>query len=324
MTTTPPISTGLAGFVTVLTNTTWVVDVRDLWIDASVSLGFIPEGGLVEHGSRYFQRQVLHTADTIAVTTETLGDHLCDQYGTTLAEKVCLVPNGVDMDRFASADTSDSVIDGDEPAIVYVGNIGHAQALDACIRAMGRLDHDATLYLIGSGDSVPALREVVAEADIEDDVVFTGPIPHEEVPAVLKTAAIGIAPLLDDAELAYAMPTKVYEYMGAGLPVVTTGRGELERFVEKSGGGIHTVTDPDDIATAFDKLLATESYRRKLGSSGQDYVSPTYDRGHIAARFDEQIRQHIEGESTPPETEPNRIDIASDRGSTTQYDRDPE
>lgn len=318
MTTTPPISTGLAGFVTVLTDTLWLVDVRDLWIDASVSLGFIPEDGIVEHASRYFQRQVLHTSDTIAVTTETLGDHLCEEYGATLSEKVLLVPNGVDMNRFASADANGAVIDSDGPAIVYVGNIGHAQALDECIRAMGRLDHDAELYLIGSGDAVPALREVVADAGVEDAVEFTGPIPHEDVPSVLKNAEIGIAPLLDDSELDYAMPTKVYEYMGAGLPVVTTGQGEIERFIEQSGGGIHTTTDPDDIATAFDSLLASESQRRERGRSGQNYVSPTYDRGHIAARFDEQIHQLMDGTSTALAEESNRTDIELDHGTATE------
>ncbi|AEM59304.1 glycosyl transferase (plasmid) [Haloarcula hispanica N601] len=317
MTTTPPISTGLAGFVTVLTNSLWVVDVRDLWIDASVSLGFIPEDGIIEHGSRYFQRQVLHTSDAIAVTTETLGDHLCEQYGAALSEKLLLVPNGVDMDRFASTKSGDSVVDSDDPAIVYVGNIGHAQALDECIRAMGRLNNDAELYLIGSGDAVPHLREVVTEGGVEDAVEFTGPIPHEAVPAALDDAAIGIAPLLDDSELDYAMPTKVYEYMGAGLPVVTTGQGELERFIEQSGGGIHTTPDPGGIATAFDSLLASEAKRRERGQSGQDYVSPTYDRSHIAVRFDDQIRQLMDGTSTAPAGESNRTDIALDHGTTT-------
>ena len=305
VTTTPPISTGLVGFVAAASNTPWVTDVRDLWIDASVSLGFIPEGGLLERGSRRFQRRVLHAADAIAVTTETLGERLCDRYGSTLAEKLLLVPNGVDIGEFASAepvdtsDRSERADRPDRPAIVYVGNIGHAQALDTCVRAMGRIEHDAELRLVGGGDAVPDLRELAAAPGIEDRVEFTGPIPNEAVPALLASAEIGLAPLLDDPELAYAMPTKLYEYMGAGLPVVTTGRGEIERFVEESGGGVHVAADPDAVAAAIDRLLADDDRRRRIGAAGQAYVDPTYDREAITERLDEQLRHLVEtGETT--------------------------
>jgi glycosyltransferase involved in cell wall biosynthesis len=304
VTTTPPISTGLVGFVAAASNTPWVTDVRDLWIDASVSLGFIPEGGILERGSRRFQHRVLRTADAIAVTTETLGERLCDQYGPTLAEKLVLVPNGVDIGEFASADPADTsdrserVDRSDRPAVVYVGNIGHAQALDTCVRAMGRMKRDAELHLIGGGDAVPDLREVAATPGIEDRVEFIGPVPNEEVPALLASAEIGLAPLLDDPELAYAMPTKLYEYMGAGLPVVTTGRGEIERFVDESGGGVHVPTDPDAVAAAIDRLLADDDRRRRIGAAGQAHVSPTYDREAITERFDEQLRHLVEAGDT--------------------------
>jgi len=289
LTTTPPISTGVAGFVTVVSGLPWIVDVRDLWIDASVSLGFIAEGGVLERTSRRFQRAVLHAADAIAVTTETLGEHLCQQYGADLSPKVFLVPNGVDVDRFESADGADLRIQSDEPVIVYVGNIGHAQNLDACIRAMGAMERDAELRLIGGGDTVPELRETVETAGVSDSVTFTGPMPHEEIPSLLASADIGIAPLVDDGELAYAMPTKVYEYMGAGLPVVTTGRGEVERFVDSSNGGIHAESDVDSVARAFDRLLADEDLRERLGANGQAYVRSRYDRSVITETLHERL-----------------------------------
>jgi len=121
------------------------------------------------------------------------------------------------------------------------------------------------------------------------------------VPALLRAADVGVAPLLEDEELAYAMPTKVYEYMGAGLPVVTTGSGELRRFVEDSGGGVHVDSDPSAIAAAFDTLLFDDERRRRLGESGRDHVRPTYDRERIAARFDECLRHVADGEATGTE-----------------------
>jgi glycosyltransferase involved in cell wall biosynthesis len=305
VTTTPPIFTGLAGFLPSLAGTWWVVDVRDLWIDASVSLGFIGEGGILERTSRAFQRHVLRTGDTVAVTTEMLGDTLCEQYSAALAEKMVVVPNGVDMSRFGATDhepTADgeSVAepagdgDDDRAVIVYVGNVGHAQDLESCVRAMNSTSSDAVLRLVGGGDTVPRLRRIVREEGLEDRVEFVDPVPREEIPSVLSEADIGIAPLVDDEELAYAMPTKVYEYLGCGLPVVVTGRGELERFVRKSGGGVHVDNDPAEIAAAFDRLIGDDALRTDMASNGHEYVRNRYDRGRIARRLDGHVRERID------------------------------
>jgi glycosyltransferase involved in cell wall biosynthesis len=302
LTTTPPIFTGLAGFLPSLTGTWWVVDVRDLWIDASVSLGFIEEDGILERISRAFQRGVLRTADTVTVTTEMLGDTLCEQYSAALAEKMVVVPNGVDISRFSTFDdeppTDEESIaepaDDDNAVIIYTGNIGHAQDLESCVRAMKLMSSDAVLRLVGGGDIVQQLRRIVQEEGLEDRVEFVDPVPREEVPNVLSEADIGIAPLVDDEELAYAMPTKVYEYLGCGLPIVVTGRGELERFTQESGGGVHVDNDPTEIAAAFDRLLGDDALRTDMATDGHEYVRNQYDRKRIARRLDEHVRERID------------------------------
>lgn len=299
VTTTPPISTGVAGFVPSLLGTTWVVDVRDRWIDASVSLGFIRPGGLAEKGARLFQRTVLRAATAVSTTTETLGDALAEQYGAHLAEKTTVVPTGVDTARFDVGDESDRRTD--PPIIIYTGNIGHAQNLEACVRAMNRLSTDAELHLVGGGDLVPDLQALVRELDLSDRVRFVDPVPQAEIPGLLAEATIGLAPLVDDPELAYAMPTKLYEYLGCGLPVVTTGRGELRRFVEAADGGIHTDGEPEALASAFERVLTDDERRREFGASGRAFVEREYDHREIADRFGATLRELTETRQSPRE-----------------------
>lgn len=297
LTTTPPISTGLAGFVPTFGDTRWVVDVRDLWIDASVSLGFIEPGGFIERVSRRFQRRVLTTADSIAVTTETLGETLCEQFGSDLSEKVTVVPNGVDMSRFGTAEPesiSSGVATDDSPVVVYVGNIGHAQALDVCVQAMDRMSEDAVFRLIGGGDAVPRLKRLTETVGVADRVSFVDPVPREEIPDILRDADVGVAPIVDSEELAYAIPTKVYEYLGCGLPVVVTGSGEVRRFVESSGGGLYADADPDAVAAALDALLADVDYRSEIARTGYEHVRTAYDRETIATRFDDHLRELLD------------------------------
>jgi glycosyltransferase involved in cell wall biosynthesis len=305
VTSTPPISTGAPGLLAAALGKPWVVDVRDLWIDASISLGYLDEGSLVERVSRRFQKTVLHTADRVLVTTEGNGRRLREAYGESLAEKTLLIPNGVDTATFhpSSDDASESdptgathvgVSDGGRsdarPTIVYTGNLGSAQDLDSCVRAMSHLSHEtAVLKLVGNGDRKSDLRRLAAELGVEDRVEFTGTIPREEVPAVLDDATVGVAPLKDTDELAYAMPTKVYEYMACGLPTLVTGRGEVEQFVAESGGGVHAENDPERIAERLDELLADPERRRRLAEQGHEYVTTRYGRQAIASRFSDEL-----------------------------------
>lgn len=287
-TTSPPIFTGVVGLpFGALTDMEWVVDVRDLWIDASVGLGFIEEGSLVERASRTFERLALSTADLISVTTERSGDRIVDLYGVS-PEKIIHVPNGVDTDEFAP--------DGRErdPVVIYTGNVGHAQNLEACVRAMAHVDADATLRIVGDGDLRPRLERVVADLELGDRVEFTGLVDREAIPPYLRRAAVGLAPLKEGSGLEYAIPSKTYEYMASGLPVVATGRGEIERLIEESGAGVVVENDPEALAATFDSLLADASLRESYGEAGRAYVTEHFDRTAIARRLSRRIASLVE------------------------------
>ncbi|MFD1600111.1 glycosyltransferase family 4 protein [Halobellus rarus] len=280
ITSSPPIFTGLAGLpLGLLTGKPWVVDVRDLWIDAAVGLDFIDDGGLVERASRWYERVVLRTADRITVTTTVLGERLVERYGVDEGI-VRHIPNGVDTDQYRPTGGEP------DPTIVYTGNVGHAQDLDACVRAMASIETaDATLKIVGDGDITDRLKRLAAEEGLEDRVEFTGLVPRETVPDVLNDAMIGVAPLKRDSTLEYAVPTKAYEYMSCELPVVATGVGEIESLIEESGGGLFVENDAERLAAVFDSLLTDAERRETFGANGREHMIEHYDRGVVARRL---------------------------------------
>ncbi len=288
ITSSPPIFTGIAGLpVGLVGQTPWLVDVRDLWIDASIGLGFIKEGGIAERLSRRYQQLVLSTADRITVTTSILGDRVADQYDLD-RDKIVHLPNGVDTDEFKPTETDS------EPTIVYTGNVGHAQDLETCIRAMSQVEHpEASLKIVGDGDIKRDLEEVAREENLNGTVEFTGLVPREEVPEILDDAMIGIAPLKSDDSLEYAVPTKAYEYMSYELPVVATGIGELVSLIETSGGGYHVENDPEAIAAAFESLLEDDDTRAELGGNGREHMIEHYDRGVVASQLSSTLDEVI-------------------------------
>lgn len=289
VTSSPPIFTGIAGLVVGgIGGKPWVVDVRDLWIDAAVGLGFISEGGLIERASRRFERLVLRLADRVTVTTTVLGERLTDSYGVP-DERIRHLPNGVDTDEYRP--------DGESAGatIVYAGNVGHAQDLESCVRAMESVGTaGATLRIVGDGDLRTRLEEIVEERGLGDRVEFTGLLPRDEIPGVLNDAAIGVAPLKQQPTLAYAVPTKAYEYMSCALPVVATGSGEIRTLIEESGGGVVVENDPERLASAFDGLLADDERRETLGSNGREHVIERYDRRTVARRLDRILREVVD------------------------------
>lgn len=286
MTSSPPIFTGIAGLpFGLIGKTSWLVDVRDLWIDASVGLGFIEEAGLAERISRRYESWVLSTADRITVTTSVLGDKLAEQYSLD-REKIIHLPNGVDIDEFDPTESDP------DPTIVYTGNVGHAQDLESCILAMSRIDHpDATLKIVGDGDIKRDLEELVQRKGLSESVEFTGLVEREEIPKILDEAMIGIAPLKSSDTLEYAVPTKAYEYMASELPVVATGIGEIAALIKDSKGGVLVSNDPDEIASTFDRLTHNHEQRVSLGQNGRRYVIENYDRKNVAKKLDRTLTE---------------------------------
>jgi glycosyltransferase involved in cell wall biosynthesis len=156
---------------------------------------------------------------------------------------------------------------------------------------------DMTLRIVGDGDLRDNLEELVTELGINNRVEFTGFVDRAEIPHMLSSAMIGIAPIKSDSSLQYAIPTKLYEYMASGLAVVAVGTGEIEQFVSDADAGYVADNDPRDIASKIDSLFINSTKRNQFGTNGYLYVREQYDRKAIAAQFNEHLRDHLRSQT---------------------------
>ncbi len=280
ITSSPPIFSGLTGYaIKKITGKKWFFDVRDLWIDASVGLGFIKKNSFFEKVSRIYERICYRDCDRIAVTTEEIKKKIVDTYDIS-SDKIIILPNGVDTKLFKPSTVKKN-------RIIYTGNIGHAQDLEKVILAVKGVNEKFPLefYLVGDGDIKNDLEKLVKKEGLKEIVIFTGSLEREKMPTLIAESRIGIAPLKNLDSLKYAIPTKAYEYMAGGIPFIGTGTGEIEHLAKQSGAGVVAKNTVESIYEHMSNLLENEELMEKMGKNGRMFVEKYYDRRKIAERL---------------------------------------
>jgi len=140
--------------------------------------------------------------------------------------------------------------------ILYQGSVNIGRGLEEVIDAMNYIEN-AVFLIIGDGDIKKTLEEKVIESNLKDKVHFAGKIPFSGLKAYTKYAHIGIS-LEKNIGLNYyyALPNKLFDYIHAGVPVLTSRLPEIERIVDEYGIGIFIENhEPEHIAERIRFML---------------------------------------------------------------------
>ncbi len=286
LTTSPPLFVHLPGlFAKKLLDKRWVLDIRDLWIDASAGLGFVKDDSLLKKLSEIFERTCLNLSDLVSITTLKMEEKLGSKYRLKEDADFLFLPNGVDMETFFPRDVKK------QDQIIYAGLLGHAQDMVSPILAMEKIgdEYGFVLKIIGDGDKKEELERLVGSRGLEDFVKFEGLVPREKIPEYLSRSKIGIAPIKGIESLDYAVPSKIFEYMACELPYISSGLGEVERLTEGSGAGLVAKNDPGSFVEKLTYLLEDEKRFREMGRKGRKFVQNNFDRKKIAMRLKDAI-----------------------------------
>lgn len=219
------------------------------------------------------ERRLVHAVDRIVAATEH-ERRLLTQIYRAPAQRVSVIPLGVDLERFAPRPQAEARaalgIDPEERMILAIGRIEPLKGLDILIRALAQLSdrRHVVLSIIGGDDrtvaDVARLRQLAAELGVADAVRFLGSRPHEVLPAYYNAADVVAVPSFYESFGLVAV-----EAMASGVPVVASRVGGLASTVADGRTGyLIPWRCPEPFAEKIEVLLRNEELRRALGAAG--------------------------------------------------------
>ncbi|MET9524299.1 glycosyltransferase [Streptomyces coeruleorubidus] len=199
--------------------------------------------------------------------------------------KIGIVPCGVDPDRFSPK--GPAAPRGPYPhRLLQLGRLVPRKGAAVAVAALARLP-GTELVVVGGPPAdrldddpeVRRLRGIARDAGVADRVRFTGAVPSEQVPPLLRSADVVVCPA--DYEPFGIVPL---EAMACGVPVVASAvGGQLDTVADPGTGRLVPPRDPEALARAVAGLLADPAARAACGAAGRRRVLGRYGWGQVAA-----------------------------------------
>ena len=146
----------------------------------------------------------------------------------------------------------------DLPIILYQGAVNLGRGIQEAILAMHEIEN-ARLVIIGDGDEMEEIQQLVAIENLKEKVVITGRIPFQELQKITPFATIGLSVEKDmGLNYRFALPNKLFDYIQSEVPVLASQLPEIKAVVEGYKVGMTILeTTPKEIAKGVKKMLSS-------------------------------------------------------------------
>lgn len=256
-----------------------VYEVRAFWEDAAVDHGTSREGGLRYRLTRALETYALKRVDAVTTICEGLRS---DIVARGIAEhKVTVIPNAVDIGKFSAGTTSDLALAhalglGGSLVIGFIGSFYAYEGLAVLLRALPHmLKHRADIHilLVGGGPQEAALTQLAAELGVQDKVIFTGRVPHNDVQRYYDLIDVLVYPRLSMRLTDLVTPLKPLEAMAQGRLIAASDVGGHRELIRSGETGVlFKSNDPDDLAAKVLDLIQRPERWPALKSAARQFV----------------------------------------------------
>lgn len=222
----PPLTVGLTGLLLAkIAGAKHIMNVSDIWPLSALRLGAISEGFVykrLEKLERYLYKK--------SYACMGQSQEITDRLNGNGSKKTLLFRNGVDYNRFEKLRKETNKKTTDKLRIVYAGLLGLAQGVLELCKRVNFSEQSAELHIYGAGADKEALQNFV-QHNPQRGVYIHETVDRADIPQTLMQYDATLIPLV--TPIYGAVPSKIYEAMAAGLPIIFSGGGEGEQIINK-------------------------------------------------------------------------------------------
>ena len=301
LTTSPPVLISMAGWlIAKMKRAKLVYDVRDIWPDVALEMGSFSEKSFFYKSFAFIRDFMLKHSDLVTAVSPGKVEKL-RKYAPNA--DVVFVTNGLDekfLENTYRYETAEKYALTSGFNCVYIGNIGWAQGLMQLMylaeRAKGN-GLDARFLLFGSGVEEESLRRYAEEHKL-DNVVFAGRLPNADMFTVLNAAQLSFVSLVNE-NLKDSVPTKLFEALGVGCPVLLSAVGDSVDILKESKLGIAVLPNRDDeLWNAFLEIYSNRDKYSQNYDHARSIIMTRYSRQRAAVMLEGYLNMLYAGKKT--------------------------
>ncbi len=253
-----------------------ILNVSDLWPESAVATGALrADSALVKYASKV-ERWAYGDARHLVAMTQGVRDGILAVYPH--AEKVTLIQNAVDLDVFRPHLTNERAqvrakyhLPADRFVVAHIGNMSLTYDFDIMIDAAAAMP-DATFLFAGGGSKAAYVEQQVRERGLTN-VIFTGVLPHTDMPAIWNAADACIIALRDHSVAGGTLPAKMYEALATGTPIAAAIRGEGAAMIERAKAGIIVpIGDSSAMVAALRRFVDDPAERAQFAANARAFA----------------------------------------------------
>ncbi|HEX2031542.1 MAG TPA: glycosyltransferase family 4 protein [Actinomycetota bacterium] len=205
--------------------------------------------------------------------------------GSRLGDRIAVIPNGVDVERFATGSAAEDLPAGRR--ILWVGRLDRQKGFPVAVRAFAELAaREPDLWLVVGGEGRDRSALDALSADVRERVVMLGAVSRDRLPAYHAGADVFVSPALGQESFGLVL----VEAMAAGVPVVATDIAGYREVVRDGVDGL--LVPPGDhaaLASAVRRVLSEPALAGSLRVAGRARAA-SYDWGAVVERIEEVYR----------------------------------
>lgn len=203
-----------------------ILNVSDLWPMSAVELGFMREGSLSHRAMCRIEHFMYRNADAVMGQSGEIVEHVCGMFPD---KRTFLYRNLQPVQVEGHAKPR-----GKKLKVVYAGLFGVAQDMLSLLRSIDFVELGVEMHLYGGGNQMSAIEEYIKQGD--KNIYYHGYVSKQQMSEELRKYDLSVIPLA--AHIHGAVPSKIFDLLPEGIPVLFSGEGEGAHIVEKYGFGL--------------------------------------------------------------------------------------